>query len=75
MHSLLKLAMFRRNSSAYKLKEMSGSNIFSAGGEDIASESGPVNGNANYRTSVRIVQVLVSSYLRKLLPHRTRVEG
>ncbi|KAH0727719.1 uncharacterized protein [Solanum tuberosum] len=46
----------RRPSSGYKLKEMNGSNIFSAGGKDVASESGPVNGNANIRTSVRIVQ-------------------
>lgn len=63
----MKLAIFRRPSSGYKLKEMNGSNIFSAGGKDVASESGPVNGNANIRTSVRIVQVPVSSYLRKLI--------
>ncbi|KAK6790041.1 hypothetical protein RDI58_013841 [Solanum bulbocastanum] len=54
--SLLKLAIFRRPSSGYKLKEMNGSNIFSADGKDVASESGPFNGNANIRTSVRIVQ-------------------
>ncbi|XP_009593610.1 uncharacterized protein [Nicotiana tomentosiformis] len=46
----------RKPCSGYKLKEMSGSNIFYADGEDDASESGTVNGNFNNRTSVRIVQ-------------------
>ncbi|XP_059318043.1 uncharacterized protein LOC132068462 [Lycium ferocissimum] len=46
----------RRPCSGYKLKEISGSNIFSAGGEDGASEAGPVKCNTNNRTSVRIVQ-------------------
>ncbi|CAN4097092.1 unnamed protein product [Withania somnifera] len=46
----------RRPFSGYKLKEMSGSNIFFAAGEDVTSESETVNGNANNRTSVRIVQ-------------------
>ncbi|MCD7451202.1 hypothetical protein HAX54_010088 [Datura stramonium] len=46
----------RKPCSGYKLKEMCGSKIFSADGEDDASESGAVNGNFNNRTSVRIVQ-------------------
>ncbi|KAJ8540165.1 hypothetical protein K7X08_026554 [Anisodus acutangulus] len=46
----------RRPASGYKLKDLSGSNIFSAGGEDGASEAGPVKCNTNNRTSVRIVQ-------------------
>ncbi|OIT20305.1 PREDICTED: uncharacterized protein LOC109220362 [Nicotiana attenuata] len=46
----------RKPCSGYKLKEMSGSNIFSAVGETVASESEPVNANVNNRTSVRIVQ-------------------
>lgn len=46
----------RKPSSGYKLKEMSGSNIFSAGGEDGTLKSRTVNGNANIRTSVRVVQ-------------------
>ncbi|MCD7468705.1 hypothetical protein HAX54_007122 [Datura stramonium] len=33
----------RRPSSGYKLKEMSGSNVFSAGGEDVAPKFGTVN--------------------------------
>ncbi|PHT82008.1 hypothetical protein T459_15023 [Capsicum annuum] len=41
----------RKPSSGYKLKEMSGSNIFSAGGEDGTLKSRTVNGNANIRTS------------------------
>ncbi|XP_060186153.1 uncharacterized protein LOC132615561 [Lycium barbarum] len=46
----------RKPCSGYKLKEMSGSKIFSDDGEDDASESGAVNSNFNNRTSVRIVQ-------------------
>nr|GMC57235.1 DNA oxidative demethylase [Ipomoea batatas] len=45
----------RKPCSGYKLKEMNGSNIFSADGENDASESG-TNGNLSNRTSVRIVQ-------------------
>ncbi|CAN4106499.1 unnamed protein product [Withania somnifera] len=46
----------RKPCSGYKLKEMSGSKIFSADGKDDVSESGAVNGNFYNRTSVRIVQ-------------------
>ncbi|XP_031108817.1 uncharacterized protein LOC116013286 [Ipomoea triloba] len=45
----------RKPCSGYKLKEMNGSNIFSADGENDAAESG-TNGNLSNRTSVRIVQ-------------------
>ncbi|XP_051117171.1 uncharacterized protein LOC127241931 [Andrographis paniculata] len=46
----------RKPCSGYKLKEMTGSQIFSANGEDDALESGNSDGNFNNRTSVRIVQ-------------------
>lgn len=50
---------------------MNGSKIFSADGEDDASESGAVNGNFNNRTSVRIVQVLFISLYSKIMFYRT----
>lgn len=53
------LRTFRKPCSGYKLKEISGSKIFAADGEDGAHESGTANHNPNYRTSVRIVQVVV----------------
>ncbi|KAL7131546.1 hypothetical protein ABFS83_12G010500 [Erythranthe nasuta] len=46
----------RKPCSGYKLKEMNGSKIFAANGEDDTSESGISDGNFNNRTSVRIVQ-------------------
>ncbi|CAH9103037.1 unnamed protein product [Cuscuta epithymum] len=46
----------RKPCSGYKLKEMSGSNIFSADSENGDPDYGAVNGNSNNRTSVRIVQ-------------------
>ncbi|KAI3462065.1 hypothetical protein Pfo_018728 [Paulownia fortunei] len=46
----------RKPCSGYKLKEMTGSQIFAANGEDDTSESGTSDGNFNNRTSVRIVQ-------------------
>ncbi|KAG8373364.1 hypothetical protein BUALT_Bualt11G0016500 [Buddleja alternifolia] len=46
----------RKPCSGYKLKEMTGSKIFAAEGENDTSESGTSDGNLNNRTSVRIVQ-------------------
>ncbi|KAG8383521.1 hypothetical protein BUALT_Bualt04G0022100 [Buddleja alternifolia] len=46
----------RKPCSGYKLKEMTGSKIFAAGGEDDSIISGTSDGNFNNRTSVRIVQ-------------------
>ncbi|KAK6150424.1 hypothetical protein DH2020_015356 [Rehmannia glutinosa] len=46
----------RKPCSGYKLKEMSGSKIFAADGEDESTESGASDGNFSNRTSVRIVQ-------------------
>ncbi|KAH0689335.1 hypothetical protein KY290_017494 [Solanum tuberosum] len=46
----------RKPCSGYKLREISGSNIFSDHDEDGTSESGTDDGNFTNRTSVRIVQ-------------------
>ncbi|XP_009802681.1 uncharacterized protein [Nicotiana sylvestris] len=46
----------RKPCSGYKLKEMRGSNLFSAVSKTVASEPEPVNANVSNRTSVRIVQ-------------------
>ncbi|PHT52557.1 Alpha-ketoglutarate-dependent dioxygenase alkB -like protein 2 [Capsicum baccatum] len=46
----------RKPCSGYKLREISGSNIFSDHDEDGTSEPGTDNGNLTNRTSVRIVQ-------------------
>ncbi|GER26890.1 oxidoreductase [Striga asiatica] len=46
----------RKPCSGYKLKEMTGSKIFSANGEEESTESGASDGNSTNRTSVRIVQ-------------------
>lgn len=43
------------------MKEMNGSGIFSANGEDSASEAGSVN--SNNRTSIRIYQVYLDNFL------------
>ncbi|KAI3451148.1 hypothetical protein Pfo_007813 [Paulownia fortunei] len=50
----------RKPCSGYKLKEMTGSKIFAADGEDDSTESGTSDGNFNTRTSVRIVQQAVN---------------
>lgn len=50
---------FRKPCSGYKLKEINGSGIFVANGENGASESDA--GNRNNRTSVRVYQVLLYS--------------
>lgn len=62
INACLYYVIFRKPCSGYKLKEMNGSNIFSADSENGASESG-TNGNLSNRTSVRIVQVLLPLYL------------
>lgn len=49
----------RKPCSGHKLKEITGSKIFAADGENGASESGTANLNPNNRTSVRIVQQAV----------------
>ncbi|KAL0333085.1 UNVERIFIED_CONTAM: hypothetical protein Scaly_2210000 [Sesamum calycinum] len=46
----------RKPCSGYKLKEMTGSKIFTADSKDDSTESGTFDGNSNTRTSVRIVQ-------------------
>ncbi|XP_057970551.1 uncharacterized protein LOC131159555 [Malania oleifera] len=48
--------MKRKPCSGYKLKEMTGSHIFAADGEDGAVESGAANSNPSNRTSVRVYQ-------------------
>ncbi|KAK9272643.1 hypothetical protein L1049_003019 [Liquidambar formosana] len=54
--SLLK----RKPCSGYKLKEITGSGIFAADGEDGASESGTANPQLNGRTSLRVYQQAVN---------------
>lgn len=61
---MLKL-VFSKPCSGYKLREISGSNIFSDHDEDGKSESGTDYGNFTNRTSVRIVQVSFSLFLKK----------
>lgn len=58
---------FRKPCSGFKLKEMNGSKIFAADGEDGSTESGSSVGNFNSRTSVRIVKVFSYARIRLTL--------
>lgn len=54
-------AISRKPCSGYKIKEMTGSGIFSANEEEDALESGSANPTPNSRTGVRIYQVSVGA--------------
>lgn len=52
---ILPSATFSKPCSGYKMKEITGSGIFSANAEDSTAEAG--SANSNNRTSIRIYQV------------------
>ncbi|KAF9682528.1 hypothetical protein SADUNF_Sadunf05G0118300 [Salix dunnii] len=50
----------RKPCSGYKMKEMTGSGIFAANGEDDAAESGSVNPTPNSKTGLRMYQQAIA---------------
>ena len=53
------VAISRKPCSGYKMKEMTGSGIFAANGENDESEPGSANPTPNNKTGIRMYQVCV----------------
>lgn len=56
---ILLLQFFRKPCSAHKIKEITGSGIFVANGEDEESEEGSANPTPNNKTGLRMYQVYI----------------
>jgi len=59
--------IFRKPCSGYKMKEMTGSGIFAANGEDDTAESGSANPIPNSKTGLRMYQVPITLFLVNFL--------
>ena len=65
---MVNFEIFRKPCSGYKMKEMTGSGIFAANGEDDAAESGSANPTPNSKTGIRMYQVPITLFLIDFIP-------